>query len=203
MSCQKRSVIPFLSSESEPELEELRKSLERNTKEILNLFRKRSQIARQIGALKEKKSLPVRIRQREKEIINAIPEADLLSRAIISSLFEFTIINENENKNGNPYGDETISLSGKPEHLQLLAGLIVSAPGVEVYAEKPIPDTLSSGIQSNGGHLVLGELKDPDLVVGIDHDGACSIRISSSGTMSIDIGCLVSPKARRIVVRQH
>lgn len=172
--------------------------------DILEMFRERAEIAKEIGRFKEEKSLPVRIRNREKEILKTIPESDSLSRAIISSLFEFTIVNEVLKPDSAGISrSQTVELSGNTENLQLLAGLIISSPGVEVYSETPLPDMLSLGIQSNGGHIIPDGIEKPDLILGIDHTGDCGIIIRAPGTMVIDTKCLVSPKAKRILVKRN
>lgn len=185
-------------------MDRLRKRLEMNTRSILGLFRERVNIARDIGQAKQENSIPIRIRKREDELIESIPDLDVLSRSIISSLFEFTIINEQwEAPEITGMEESFLLLSGKIEHLQLMAGLIMSAPGVEVYSGKPLPGLLVQGIQANGAHVVVGEYPEPDLIVGIDCEATGGIMLSSNGTLKIAIQCLKSPKPVRILVKQH
>lgn len=196
-------VVYFLSSDTAPQLDKLRKRLERNTRNLVALFRERADIAKEIGQVKEENSIPIRIREREKEILDSLPELDVLSKSIISSLFEFTIANEHVHagKMVNPILG-SLSLSGEPRELLLLAGLLISAPGVEVYNERPLPGPLELGIQANGGHVVHEELPEPDMVVGLDIDEPCGIMVCSAGTININMACLRSPRALRILVKQ-
>ena len=196
-------VIYFLSSETAPQLDKLRKRLERNTRNLLDLFRERAEIAREIGLIKEANSIPIRIRERENEILNSTPGLDGLSRSIISSLFEFTIANERtdpEEKASLAHG--ILALSGEVGQLQLLAGLLMSSPGVEVYSSRPMPGPLELGIQAKGGHVVPEQLHEPEMVVGLDVDEPCGILISSMGTIRINLACLKPPRALRILVKQ-
>ncbi len=196
-------VIYFLSFETAPQLDKLRKRLERNTRNLIALFRERAELAREIGQIKEANSIPIRIREREREILDSLPDIDSLSKAIISSLFEFTITNEQVQTGKKPgLVQENLTLSGEHEQLQLLSGLLISAPGVEVYSKLPLPGPLELGIQANGGHVVREELPEPDMVVGLDIDEPCGILVSSKGNIRINMACLKSPRALRILVKQ-
>lgn len=196
-------VIHFLSNEAEQQLNSLRKQLERNTSEILTLFRERADIARDIGQFKVSNSMPLRIREREHELLNSMAGMDPVSRSIISSLFEFTIANE-EKKGQNIKGqnEETIELHGQIQHLGLLAGLMISAPGVEVYSRAPLPPYLMMGIQANGAHLILEEFDEPDVVVGIDLNEQCGLVLDSRGVLRARLDCLMPPRALRVLVKQ-
>ncbi len=197
-------MIRFLSNESAPQLDKLRKRLERNTRNLMDLFRERATLAREIGHFKEENSIPIRIRQREKELLDSLRDLDEVSRSIISSLFEFTIVNESLSLEGNSrISEKSIELSGEKGQIMLLAGLLISSPGVEIYTSAQIPEPLKIGIQANGGHIIFENIEDPDLVVGIGIKQPCGVAIDSSGTMRLDIDCLKSPKPRKIVVRQH
>lgn len=197
-------MIRFLSSESAPQLDKLRKRLERNTRNLMELFRERATIAKEIGQFKEENSIPIRIRQRERELLESFPDLDDMSRSIISSLFEFTIVNESSSIKGNDaLSGKSLVLSGETGQLQLLAGLFISAPGVEVYSPVPLPDSIKTGIQAKGGHIVVGDLDLPDLVVGLDSRETCGIMIDSSGIMRIELDGLKSQKPKRILVKQR
>ena len=197
-------MIRFLSNESAPQLDKLRKRLERNTRNLMGLFRERATLAKEIGQFKGENSIPIRIRQRERELLESLRDLDELSRSIVSSLFEFTIVNESASLEGHSHiGEKSLKLTGEKGQLMLLAGLLISSPGVEAYTSAQLPEPLKIGIQANGGHIVFEEIGDPDLVVGIGIKEPCGVAIDSSGTMQIDIDCFKSPKPRKILVRQH
>lgn len=185
-------------------MDKLRKRLERNTRNLVELFRERARLAKEIGQFKEEKSMPIRIRQRERELLASIPEMDGISRSIISSLFEFTIVNETgQEENNTNLSGKTIALSGDLEHLQLLAGLAVSSPGVEVYSRESLPEALKVGIQANGAHIVVDDLHEPDLILGLGVEEVCGILIDCRGTLTIGLDCLKSPKPMKILVKQR
>lgn len=196
-------MIRFLSNESAPQLDKLRKRLERNTSSLIGLFRERVTLAREIGKIKEENSIPIRIRQRERELLDSVRDMDEVSRSIISSLFEFTIVNESSLEGNSRLSEKSLELSGEKGQLMLLAGLLISSPGVEAYTLDQLPEPLELGIQANGGHIVFDDIENPDLVVGIGIMVPCGVAIDCSGTMRIDIHCLKSPKPRKILVRQR
>lgn len=196
-------MVHFLSSEPENRLEKLRKELECNTADIVKLFRDRVSIAEEIGKLKEEHSIPIRIRDREQELLLSMGISDRISRSIISSLFEFTIVNESEEENhpGLPDGKELV-LEGTVEQLELLAGFLISSPGMEVYSSSPLPGPLKTGLQSRGAHIISGDVPDPDLVIGIGGLEGCGISIGINGILRIRSDCLFTKRPSRILVKR-
>ena len=195
-------MICFLSTESEQKLDQLRKLLEQNTLDIVDLFLQRSALARRIGELKEENSIPIRIRKRENELLGSLSGLNELSRAIISTLFEFTITNEESKTNSaGRKNDGTIELDGSQEALEIVSGLLFASPGVEVYCSTALPTHLEWALQAKGAHIIFEETSDPDLTIGIGIDDECGVVISNNGKLKINSSFLGRPGPLKIQVR--
>jgi len=55
-------------------LEELRKEIDKVDEAIVDLLQKRMDISREIGKIKKSKDVPVKDEEREKEILNKVPQ---------------------------------------------------------------------------------------------------------------------------------
>ncbi len=177
-------------SESE-KLQRLRSSIAENSQNLVDLFRERALLAQEIGRVKREAGLPPRIREREEAVLEGLGGMDRLSRSIMSSLFEFSIINEHDSTyidaRHNLEGREFI-IHGPRPNLELLAGLLLSRPGVDFYSGKPLPEALEAGIQVNGGHIIFGEPKEPDITVCLgENEETCDFRITGSGEMHFSL----------------
>lgn len=190
--------------EGREQLEALRERLSENSDLIIHLFRERAKLAREIGRIKEGIGLPRRIRERELAILESMDGVDDFSKAIISSLFEYSIMNE-----GTPTAsmmssnarNGTIRLHGERRHLELMAGLIVSGPGVEVYAHGNLPEALSAGLQARGAHIIDGVGDSADITICLTHNGEkCDISILDGEEMEMRLVFPVphSPRTVRV-----
>lgn len=174
------------SSEIE-KLQELRGKIAENSRNLIGLFRERAFLAKEIGRVKRENGLPPRIREREEEVLEGLGDMDNLSRSIMSSLFEFSIINEHEGDSREARSlleKSEFCVRGSTNDLETLAGLLISRPGVDVYADKTLPENFKEGIQANGGHIISGEHSNPDitLCLGVVQD-TCDFSISRDGEM--------------------
>lgn len=167
------------------QLDTARDKLLENSSLLLQLFRERAALARQIGSIKKELGLPPRIREREEEVMGKLEGMDPFSRSIMSALFEFSIMNEEART---PIatkfleGGEGVKLNGTREHLEFLAGILFSRPGVEVYSERKLPEALAAGFQLKGAHIVGKGTEDPDLVICLDKAGeSCDISLTEQG----------------------
>lgn len=179
----------MLTNRDATKLEELRSRLAENSESLIRLFRERASLAREIGELKKDMGLPPRIRERENTVIESMPELDTISKSIMSALFEFSIVNEMEHSEKVIQGSsraERIGVSGSWDELNFLAGLMVSRPGVEVYAEKSLPPAIERGLQTNGAHIIHDKCDAPDITICLQKDGEdCDISLSGQGSMYI------------------
>lgn len=179
----------MLTNRSDQKLEDLRSKLAVNSQSLIDLFRERATIAREIGDLKKELGLPPRIREREEAVIKNISDLDAVSKSIISSLFEFSIVNETstlEDGKMTNSEDNRIKISGPTNDLQFLAGLMVSRPGVEIYSDKALPESIERGLQLNGAHIIHGRDIISDITICLRKDGPdCDIFVSQSAEMHI------------------
>ncbi len=187
-------------------LQELRSRIADNTESIIGLFHQRAELAREIGELKRELGLPPRIREREEHVLNSLGEMDPVSKAIITSLFEFSIVNETKQEKGREdvsAEPHKINVTGPRKNLELLAGLLISRPGTEVYSASRLPIALEKGIQINGGHIVSGDHSEPDLTICLERDGSdCDILISAENKMLMRLQFPLTPVERIVKVRQ-
>lgn len=172
-------------------LEQLRSRIAENSQNLIELFHERATLAREIGTIKKELGLPARIREREEFVLEDLGDMDPLSRSIISSLFEYSIINE-DNDPGNSrmenFEVQRFSVSGAKSDLELFAGLLISKPGVDFYSVDKLPEALSEGIQVNGGHIIVGECSDPDIILCLGPQrGKCDFSISDGGEMNFSL----------------
>lgn len=183
------SVNLLLTHSSDERLETLRSKLAVNSQSLIDLFRERATIAREIGDIKKELGLPPRIREREEAVMNSLRDLDSVSRSIISSLFEFSIVNETSSPaNGHPShtGRDRMKITGPTKDLEFLAGLIVSRPGVEVYSDATLPDSIERGFQLNGAHIIHASHPVSDITICLLEDSKdCDIFVSRSDEMHI------------------
>lgn len=187
MSCP-LGVVIFIQESSEYEkLRKLRASLAGNSQKLVELFRERANLAREIGRVKRDAGLPSRIREREEAVLEGLGELDSFSRSIMSSLFEFSITNEHEDERRSAKSlldGREFTIKGTGEELELLAGLLVSRPGVDFYSERALPETFEEAVQVNGGHIVIGSHMNPDITICLGGNvGGCDFAITRSGEM--------------------
>lgn len=172
-------------------LEQLRTRIAENSQSLIGLFRERANLAREIGLVKKELGLPSRIREREEFVLDDLGDMDSISRSIISSLFEYSIVNEENERNHSVKKDlenQEYSISGSRSELELFAGLMISRPGVDVYSKRKLPETLSEGIQVNGGHIIMGECEKPDITICLgSQDQKCDFAISDGGKMTFSL----------------
>ncbi len=205
MSCLNGRVVIIQNTSSLEKLEDLRAQIADNSETIINLFRQRSQLAREIGDLKRELGLSPRIREREESVLDALGDMDIFSKSIISSLFEFSIVNEIHNHGSVNSGIENrmISVRGTRNNLEFLAGFLITKPGTQVYSEGKLPLALEEGIQLNGGHIVQGNHSEPDLTICLNGIGKeCDIAISESSEMTLKLVLPLNHSERIVRVRQ-
>ena len=199
-------MIKIQEAGSLEKLQELRARIADNSESIVRLFRQRSQLAREIGDLKKELGLPPRIREREESVLDALGEMDPFSKSIVSSLFEYSIVNEINNSHRAGYlesEERNITVKGPRSSLELLTGLLIAKPGTQVYSETKLPPSLEEGIQVNGGHIIRGNQSDPDLTVCLNEGGEeCDIVISGSDELSINLVLPLNHAERIVKVRQ-
>ena len=195
-------MIHFIELENREKLEILRASLSDNSNSLIQLFRERARLAREIGRLKSDMGLPSRIRGREEEVLNKLEDMDPFSKAIISALFEYSIVNEDRSSSGTEAFEneaDEIKISGPRKHLEFLAGMLVSRPGVEVYTTGNLPDSIINGLQLNGAHIIEGNASDPDITICLEKGGKeCDIFISDDNEMSMRI-FLPTPSSSSVI----
>lgn len=195
----------MLINKDRDKLEELRTRLAENSESLIRLFRERSALAREIGGIKRNLGLPSRIRDREEAVMEGLSGMDQFSRSIISALFEYSIVNETSSHGqdkDSSLSDNEITISGPTRHLEFLAGLLVSRPGVEVYTNHRLPFSMENGLQINGAHIIEGSHNDPDITICLQKGGGeCDIFISSDNEMHMKLMFPISPNAS--VVRIH
>ncbi len=203
MSCPLGAVIQIQESNETNRLQELRKGIAENSRNIVKLFRERAALAREIGIVKKDAGLPSRIREREEAILEGLGDMDPFSRSIMSSLFEFSIINEHDDQIGSSRStleDREFTVGGPRNDLELLAGLLVSRPGVDVYSERLLPESFVEGVQANGGHIIRGNGVKPDITVCLgDNNGDCDFAVTGDGEMHFRLKFPV--KAGDVIVR--
>lgn len=180
-------MIQIQESKESGSLQDLRKSIAENSRNLVELFRERAVLAREIGKVKRDAGLPSRIREREETVLEGLGDMDAFSRSIMSSLFEFSIINEHDGENGqsktNLEGRE-FTVGGSKNDLEMLAGLLISKPGVDVYSESPLPEAFVEGVQANGGHIIIGNHTDPDITICLgDNSGQCDFSVTGGEVM--------------------
>lgn len=182
----------MLTNRSEEKLEALRSKLALNSQSLIELFRERASIAKEIGHIKKQLGLPPRIREREEAVMRNIPNLDSFSRSIISSLFEFSIVNESvdparsDTSGFNNRITKNVDISGPRKDLEFFAGLLVSGPGVEVYADRDLPETIEKGLRLNGSHIIHSSHPAPDITICLGRDGSdCDILVTEPDRMQI------------------
>lgn len=180
-------MIRIQKSSGSEKLQELRSRIADNSRALIDLFRERADLAREIGEVKRELGLPSRIREREESVLNGLGAMDTFSRSIISSLFEFSILNEDRNHRSASrvkLEDQLFSVSGSREELEILAGLLISRPGVDVYSELELPTSMEQGIQVNGGHVIMGEHDSPDITVCLDgNNDGCDFSLTDENEL--------------------
>lgn len=199
-------MFQFIGQDIREQLDTVRGKLSENSFLIIDLFRERAELAKQIGRIKKEIGLPARIREREEDVMVKMGDMDQLSRSIISSLFEFSILNEGEK--GPDDSDflvesEEVKLSGPRKFLEFIAGLLFSGPGVEVYAESELPSPILTGLQMKGAHIIYGSTQGSDMEICLQGNGEnCNVWLSESGELHLRTMPPVNDRILRIRVRQ-
>lgn len=196
-------VIQIQESNESVKLQDLRRSIAENSRNLVDLFRERAELAREIGRVKREAGLPSRIREREETVLEGLGELDPFSRSIMSSLFEFSIINEHDGgfvSSQNTLEEHRFTLAGSRNDLEFLSGYLISRPGVDVFSENPLPEAFIEGVQANGGHIIKGDHSNPDITVCLgDKRMACDFEISGDAEMHFRLKFPV--KAGNAIVR--
>lgn len=168
-----------------------------NTVALFDILRERESLALELKKFKEVAGIPLRDREQEIKVLNSAGKLTPRERSILNLIFEYTInIQENNSEMDLPAGGmdrmDPLTISGEPDFLHYMAGMLISAPGKEIHFRGNISDSLKNGVIDNGGHLIPANSDSTDLRVclGFD-DGNCSISLNSDGTMKIKPAVLI------------
>ncbi len=146
--------------EARLELNKLREQMLLNTREVILALNKRKELSESIGQIKSTLGIEIRDYEREREVLNNLEFKDATSRAIVNLLFELSIQSQRPHLSNIKWKElrvlerEFKILSGTPDFVLIIAGLVMSRPGGIVYSVNPLPHMLELGLIVGGSHIV-------------------------------------------------
>ncbi|EQD29395.1 chorismate mutase [mine drainage metagenome] len=170
-------------------LEEVRKDILQNTKDLVRLFRERERLSRIVADIKERENVEVRDRSREEIVLKALGDLNPRQKAIINMIFEFTIACENsvDESLHERLSESDLEISGQKSVLEYLASTIVSKPGSEIYSSRELDPMFALGAIRGGAHIINGHCVSPDLRLGhSDNQEKYHISILENGIMKLN-----------------
>jgi len=162
----------------------LRNDLLKNSEDIINLLKKRRDIAINIGKIKNNNEMVIRNRQREIQVLKLLGD-DHFTEIILNILFEFSIHYEYKNKDKkNEYKNKYHSISFEDDDtlIYLLSNII--PPGSIIYSKNHY--SIIERFSDKGIHIIDEEIKNPDAFISFKYDNKSDIIIDDKKMLISD-----------------